>query len=346
VRVLFVRFGSLGDVLLTLAAAAALRAARPEARTTYLVKAEFAPLVEGQAGVDEVWPLAGGAARSPAALAGLRRRIAGGGFDVGVDWQTSARSRALLAGLPRVLAWRAARLARRRWVSLRWTRPAPVRPAWLRYLDALAPLGVDPGRAAPPRYRPPAPAGEEAGAFFAAWDAAAGPAPPVALAPGARWATKRWPAAGYAAVAASLRAGGERVLWVGDAGDRARFEHERERAGLGPPADDPGERWFQGSLAATAAVLARARAVAANDSGLLHLGAAVGRPVVALVASTHPALGFAPAGEGHRVLVRDLPCQPCTLHGRERCPLGHHRCARDIAPGEVLAALGAGRLRD
>jgi heptosyltransferase-2 len=337
-RVLLVRFGSLGDVVLTLAAAAALRAVRPEARTTYLVKAEYAALVEGQAGVDEVWTLGAGPDRGPAGLGELRRRVAAAGFDAGVDWQTSPRSRALLAAVPRVFRWRAGRLARRRWVSLRWTRPAPLRPAWLRYLDALVPLGVDPAGAAPPSYRPPVAAQAAAAAFFAAWDQAAGASPVVALAPGARWATKRWPASSYAAVAAVLRARGERVLWVGDAADRERFESER---GLGSArADDPGQRWFAGDLAATAAALARTRVVAANDSGLLHLAAAAGRPVVAVVASTHPALGFAPAGEGHAVLVRDLPCQPCTLHGRERCPLGHHRCARDIAPAEVLAALG------
>lgn len=339
-RVLLVRFGSLGDVVLTLAAAAALRAARPEARTTYLVKAEYAPLVEGQAGVDEVWPLDPGAARGAAALGALRRRIAARGFDTGVDWQTSPRSRALLAAVPRVVRWRAGRLARRRWVSLRWTRPAPLRPAWLRFLDALVPLGVDPARAAPPRFRPLAADEHAAAEFFAAWDAVGGSSPVVALAPGARWATKRWPAASYGAVAHALRARGERVLWVGDAADRARYEAERGGAGP-PPAADPGQRWFEGGLAATAAALARTRAVLANDSGLLHLAAAAGRPVVAVVASTHPALGFAPAGEGHTVLFRDLPCQPCTLHGRDRCPLGHHRCARDIAPAEVLSALGA-----
>jgi ADP-heptose:LPS heptosyltransferase len=99
-------------------------------------------------------------------------------------------------------------------------------------------------------------------------------------------------------------------------------------------------RWFDGDLPAVAAALARACGVLANDSGLLHLAAAVGRPTVAIFASTHPALGFAPAGEG-AVLCRSLPCQPCALHGRERCPLGHHDCSRGIAVADVTAALAA-----
>jgi heptosyltransferase-2 len=50
-------------------------------------------------------------------------------------------------------------------------------------------------------------------------------------------------------------------------------------------------------------------------------------------------LGFAPAGEGHVVLCRDEPCQPCTLHGRPACPRGHFRCMTGIATADVLAAL-------
>ena len=332
-EVLLVRFGALGDVILTLGATAALRRARPETRTTYLVKREYAALVEGQPGVDRVWTLDPGEARGIGGAFALRRRIAAAGFDAAVDWQTSTRSRIALAGAGRVTTWRAERLARRRWVSLRWTHPAPLRPAWRRYVDALAPLGVDPESAEAPAFRPPAAAVAAAAAFFAAWDPAAPAASTIGIAPGARWATKRWPAERFAAVVAARRAAGERVLLFGDAQDRA---------GAGPLAapTDPGVRWFEGDLPAVAAALARTRGVLANDSGLLHLAAAVGRPTVAIFASTHPALGFAPAGDG-TVLCRDLPCQPCALHGRDACPLGHHDCARGIGVDGVLAAVAA-----
>jgi heptosyltransferase-2 len=67
----------------------------------------------------------------------------------------------------------------------------------------------------------------------------------------------------------------------------------------------------------------------------MHLAAARGCRVTALFGSTAPELGFAPAGAGHAVLCRHEPCQPCTLHGREACPLGHFRCMLEIAPEEV-----------
>jgi heptosyltransferase-2 len=90
-------------------------------------------------------------------------------------------------------------------------------------------------------------------------------------------------------------------------------------------------------LARAAALLGECAVAVTHDSGLMHLAAARGRPVVALFGSTSPVLGFSPRGEGHAVICRDLSCQPCTVHGRESCPLGHHRCMTTIEVGEVAA---------
>src|SRR4029079_18429125 len=102
-----------------------------------------------------VWTLGAGAEARRAATPALREKIRAGEFSAVVDLQTSPRSRALLAGHARVFSWNAERWRRRRWVSLRWTRPHPVRPAWLRFVDALAPLGIDAALAEPPRLLAP-----------------------------------------------------------------------------------------------------------------------------------------------------------------------------------------------
>jgi ADP-heptose:LPS heptosyltransferase len=91
-------------------------------------------------------------------------------------------------------------------------------------------------------------------------------------------------------------------------------------------------------LTGLAALLKRARVVIANDSGPAHLAAAVGTPVVALFGPTHEAFGFVPCGPAVRVISRDLPCRPCSVHGGTRCPRGRRACLDDIAPAEVLAA--------
>jgi ADP-heptose:LPS heptosyltransferase len=149
------------------------------------------------------------------------------------------------------------------------------------------------------------------------------------LAPGAQHATKCWPAAHWRALAHRLAAEGKIVAGTGAAHERALLD--------GAPVIDA----FGAPLDVTAALLARAKVVVANDSGLLHLASAAGAPVVGLYGPTVRALGFHPYQARGTVLERPLPCRPCSAHGGAACPRGHHRCLADITPDHVLAAIAA-----
>jgi heptosyltransferase-2 len=90
------------------------------------------------------------------------------------------------------------------------------------------------------------------------------------------------------------------------------------------------------------ALLARSRAIVTNDSGPGHVASAVGTPVVAVFGPTLPAFGYTPWGARNRIVEHHaLACRPCSSHGPQVCPLGHHRCMREIAPADVLRALDA-----
>ncbi|MDQ3137884.1 MAG: hypothetical protein M3Q93_09910, partial [Gemmatimonadota bacterium] len=79
-----------------------------------------------------------------------------------------------------------------------------------------------------------------------------------------------------------------------------------------------------------------------NDSAPLHLATATGTPIVAVFGPTVPAFGFGPRGERDRVVEHpSLPCRPCSAHGPVRCPLGHHRCMRDLSVEQVAEAVAA-----
>lgn len=80
-------------------------------------------------------------------------------------------------------------------------------------------------------------------------------------------------------------------------------------------------------------------AILSGDSGPMHLAAALGKAQVAIFGGTHPRLGFAPLNPRARVLSTDLDCQPCSLHGLERCPRGHFNCMRTLPPHLILNAL-------
>jgi heptosyltransferase-2 len=162
-------------------------------------------------------------------------------------------------------------------------------------------------------------------------DALRGLEPPaVALAPGARWATKRWPAERFAAVADALSALGFRIVLAGGPGDRDAFAAFRAAVRCRVDADLS----FL-PLDALAAAIARVQLLIACDSGPVHLAAAVGTPVLALFGPTSVARwGPPPPG---RALSLGLRCSPCSNHGGEVCPERHHRCLGDLAPEVVLS---------
>jgi len=166
----------------------------------------------------------------------------------------------------------------------------------------------------------------------AAWlEAHRVPEPFIAVAPGSIWGTKRWP--GYAELVPRLE---HPVVVVGGPEDRALAESLSHSA--------PGRVHVAAGalpLRASAALLARASLLVTNDSAPLHLASAVGTRVVAVFGPTVPAFGFGPRGRADRIVeLAGLACRPCSSHGPAVCPLGHHRCMRDVRVEEVLEAVG------
>jgi heptosyltransferase-2 len=157
--------------------------------------------------------------------------------------------------------------------------------------------------------------------------------PLLALCPGAEYGpAKRWPAEYFGELAASRLAAGWAVWLFGSAKDRNVCTEVAARAGLGC-------RDLSGSTSLAQAVdlLSLADAVVSNDSGLMHVAAALDRPLVALYGSSDP--GFTPPlSPRSRVLSLGLECSPCF---RRECPLGHLQCLRGIDVQQVSRTLEA-----
>jgi heptosyltransferase-2 len=96
------------------------------------------------------------------------------------------------------------------------------------------------------------------------------------------------------------------------------------------------------SLLESASVIGLGKALVCNDTGMMHIGDALGVRTVSIWGPTVRQFGFFPSGKNSRVIeVEHLGCRPCSLHGSRRCPLGHFRCMKDIAVSDVVAALKA-----
>ncbi|WP_026146612.1 lipopolysaccharide heptosyltransferase II [Zestomonas thermotolerans] len=159
--------------------------------------------------------------------------------------------------------------------------------------------------------------------------------PVLALCPGAEFGeAKRWPAEYYAKVAElKIRAGWQ--VWIfGSKNDQPGGEEIRQRLIPGLR-EEVSNLAGATSLAEAIDLLSCATAVVSNDSGLMHVAAALSRPLVAVYGSTSPQ--FTPPLADRVEIVRlGLECSPCF---ERTCRFGHYDCLRELKPRAVLEAL-------
>jgi lipopolysaccharide heptosyltransferase II len=156
--------------------------------------------------------------------------------------------------------------------------------------------------------------------------------PWVLIHPGASAPSRRYPPEHFAAVGRALaRDLGYQVIFAGSAAERTLVDTIRAHMAA-PSTSVAGEL----DLARLAALIARAPLLIANNSGPMHMAAALGTPVASLYALTNPQ--HTPWQVPSRVLSHDVPCRNCF---RSICPMGHHNCLRLVPPEAVVGAAAA-----
>ncbi|CAG0944845.1 MAG: lipopolysaccharide heptosyltransferase II [Rhodocyclaceae bacterium] len=155
--------------------------------------------------------------------------------------------------------------------------------------------------------------------------------PPVAFCPGAEYGpAKRWPARHFAELARRLAQTDFPVWIVGSGKDRPIGAEIAQLAG-GAARNLCGKT----DLGQAIDLLSCARLVVSNDSGLMHVAAALDRPLLALYGSSSTAY-TPPLSRRARLLSLGLECSPCF---RRECPLGHFKCLNDLTPERVLGEI-------
>jgi heptosyltransferase II len=326
--VLVVRFSAIGDILLTTPLLRVIRTRHPGARIAVLTKERYVPLLSHNPYISEVLGVA-----PDEGIFSIAERVRGVHYSHLLDLHGNLRSRALR------------RLAPGPWYSYgkRWVERGVLItvkrdihegavPIPERYFEAATSLGVTPDGGPPDFFL-----GEEA-------DAAAAEAradlrlgqdrPIVAMAPGAAHATKRWPVEHWVELARRITPTGADVVLIGGPDDVELADRIVKQAGVSAAS-------LAGALGLqeTGAVIRRAEVLISGDTGVMHMATGVGTPVVALFGPTVREFGFFPYRSPAGIVELDLPCRPCSAHGTARCPLGHHRCMRQMLPDLVFAAL-------
>ena len=157
------------------------------------------------------------------------------------------------------------------------------------------------------------------------------PARIAVFCPGAEYGpAKRWPAHHFATLADELDSRGYAVWLLGSAKDKPAGDEIVRLSSTATPRNFCGET----SLSQAIDLIAAASFVVCNDSGLMHVAAALGRPLVAVYGSSSP--GFTPPlSDRATILSLKLECSPCF---KRECPLGHLDCLNKLEPRQVLEA--------
>ena len=155
--------------------------------------------------------------------------------------------------------------------------------------------------------------------------------PILALCAGAEFGpSKRWPEEYYAEIAKQKIHDGWDIWLFGSPKDREITDK------IMALTDNQCENIAgRTELAETIQLLSLTSGLVSNDSGLMHVAAALNKPLIAIYGSTSPAF-TPPLSKEATILKLDLECQPCF---QRTCPLIHHRCMRDLTPDRVMAAM-------
>ena len=309
-KILVLRFSSIGDIVLTSPVTRCLKQQVPGALVHFATKAAFADLVRYDPHVDKVHELHG-------SLCELIDVLRAEHFDQVIDLHHNLRTARIKRALG-IPAHSFPKLNLEKWllVNFKYDR-LPHMHIVDRYLSTVAHLGVRNDERGLELFIPP-----ERRVPIAELPPAHAPGY-IAIAPGAAHATKQLPLHRWVQLA-KLIPGPLIVVGGTQEQDVARAMVSE----VGGRAFDATGRY---DILGSASLIAGARAVAAHDSGAMHIAAAFQRPLVSIWGNTVPAFGMGPympqhPERTHIAEVQGLPCRPCSKIGHARCPQGHFRC--------------------
>jgi heptosyltransferase-2 len=326
----------LGDAVMALPAIDDLRRHHPGCRLIVAARRSVAGLFALVPWVDEVIELGWkGKASAPGAMVRDVTRLRATGADAALLLPNSFAS-AWLAFSARVpQRWGYARDGRSMMLTHAVPLPRQDRPLHqgAYYQQLVHALGAPNGPLEPRLVVPDAAVADARTLLTSAgWD---GRRPLVVFAPGAAYGTaKRWWPSHFARLAADLIAAGTHLVLIGSNADA---ETTSEVRGLVPAPARAGISDLAGrtSLEALAGILRLARACVSNDSGAMHVAAAVGVPLTAIFGPTNEHETAPLAHAPMELLIHEVSCRPCMLR---ECPIDHP-CMRDLEPARVLASV-------
>jgi ADP-heptose:LPS heptosyltransferase len=320
-KILVLRFSSIGDIVLTTPVVRQLHQQVPNAQVHFATKPAYSSLLEANPYVTKTHMLSG-------SLGELVRELRAERFDFIVDLHNNLRTRLIRLQLPGVPGQAFDKLNLQKWllVNFKLNKLPPVHIVD-RYRAAAAPLGLRDDGSGLDYFIP---VGQEVD-VATALPAGFRPGEYAAVAIGAQHATKRLPVEKLIELVAKLHP--RPVVLLGGPEDESTG-HVIELAFQKPTHSASHSLIYNAcgrfSLHQSASLVRQAAFVVSHDTGLMHIAAAFKKPVFSMWGNTVPEFGMYPYRTAFQVLeVPGLPCRPCSKIGFAECPKGHFRCMRD-----------------
>ena len=328
-RILILRLSSIGDILLSSFFIRQVAKTFPKSKIDFVIKEQFGDLVKFNPNLDQVYYVQ--PEKGYAQLYQLRNELKSNKYNLVFDLHNNLRTRFLLTGLSKSKKRKINKdkIIRALLVRFKINGYKEIKSIPIRYLETGKEVGIN----------------DDMNGLELFWDNQTEEKlikeypflendRYIALAPGAAHYTKKWPIEYFMELVDIItEKRNERLVILGgltDVDDGMELELNDRVINL------TGKL----SLLESAIAIKNAKVLVSNDSGVMHMAAAVKTPVLAIFGSTVEELGFFPFRSKHCVIQNEgLKCRPCSHIGKNYCPKGHFRCMLEIKPKFVYDEL-------
>jgi heptosyltransferase-2 len=327
-KILIIRLSSIGDIILSTPFIRLIRNRFPEAKIDFVVKGIYKDLLEFNPHIDQLYKISLNGGRSE--LSDLRQILKSNAYDVIFDLHNNLRSNFLKRRIGNTEAHSINKEKFKQtllvWFKLNLYKKEITIPE--RYLAVANSFGVtDDGKGLDLYWESERQRSADNKAILCGINL---DKPIIGLAPGAGFFTKRWPAYKFKNLIQLIQRQKDIQIVIFGGNE------DREIGNRLSKEDNVFDLCGKLSLLESAALMSKSKIVVTNDTGLMHMTAAVKTPVIAIFGSTVRELGFFPyRAEGTVIENTNLSCRPCSHIGRHKCPKGHFKCMEDISAEEV-----------
>jgi heptosyltransferase-2 len=340
-KILVIRFSSIGDIVLASPLIRVLRKRLPSSQIDFVVRKQYAGLVHYNPHLNFIYEFdAQGGFEELHRLASTIRHEK---YDLIIDIHNSLRSRYIrsFSGAKDVVVINKRIFARTMLVRLKKNYYQDIVSVADRYIEPLGTYGIENDAQGLEIFIPDETVSRVSGKMSSLKLRTFKKV--IGFCPSAKHATKRWPEERF--IEAGIRLVRElkaKVILFGGKSDIALCTAIANGINSKSEGECATEYSDQFSLLETAAAMQFCDVIVTNDSGLMHIAAAMKKKVVAIFGSTVREFGFFPVDTENIVIERKgLYCRPCSHIGRSNCPEGHFRCMNEIQIDDVVDAIKA-----